>query len=246
LDNWEPITTRVDVGADPAFFQDDDGKVYIYAGCSDKDPITGVEVNPLDGFRRIGSPRRLIEHNSDRYGWERQGDSNTGGVGWNEGATMNKYNGKYYLQYASPGTADRTYADGVYVGDHPLGPFTYQEYSPYSIKAGGFIGGAGHGHTFQDKYGNYWHLATMRISKRHMFERRIGLFPLYFDEEGQMVARTEWTDYPFSIPDCKVDFQTDDRSMNWNLLSYKKPATSSSSYGNSYLPNRANDEAVET
>ena len=41
-----------------------------------------------------------------------------------EGAWMNKFNGKYYLQYACPGTQYNIYADGVYVGDSPLGPFT--------------------------------------------------------------------------------------------------------------------------
>jgi len=244
-DNWEEINTKYVFPHDPAFFLDDDGKVYMYGGCSDKDPIKGAEVNPADGFRRIGSEKTLIKHNSDIYGWERQGNNNDGGVGWNEGPCMNKYKGKYYLQYASPGTADKTYADGVYVGDNPLGPFTYQEYSPYSIKSGGFIGGAGHGHTFQDKYGNYWHVATMKISQRHGFERRVALFPVYFDEDDQIYARTEKGDYPFSIPDGKVNFQTDDRSMPWHLLSYKKTATASSTQG-SYAASRGNDEQVET
>ena len=245
-DNWIQINTQFNMNVtDPAFFQDDDGKVYIYWGCSDKDPIMGVEVDPMNGFKPIDSPKTLIEHHSDRYGWELQGENNDGGVGWNEGPCINKYKGKYYLQYASPGTQFRTYADGIYVSDSPLGPYTYMEYSPYSIKPGGFIGGAGHGHTFQDKYGNYWHVASMKISQRHMFERRLGLFPVYFDEDDQMYARSERSDYPFSIPDRKTDFQTDDCSLHWNLLSYKKTATASSYYRD-YLPSMANDENVET
>ena len=245
-DNWIQINTKFNLYVtDPAFFQDEDGKVYIYWGCSDVDPIMGVEVDPMNGFKPIGSPQTLINHHSDLYGWELQGEHNDGGVGWNEGPCFNKYKGKYYLQYASPGTQFRTYADGVYVSDNPLGPYSYMENSPYSIKPGGFIGGAGHGHTFQDKYGNYWHLASMKISQRNMFERRLGLFPLYFDEDNQMYARSEWSDYPFSIPDGKTDFQSDDRSMHWNLLSYKKTVMASSYYEN-YSPVKANDESVET
>lgn len=54
-----------------------------------------------------------------------------------EGATMNKYNGKYYLQYGAPGTEFSGYADGVVVGETPLGPFTPQS-DPMSFKPGGF------------------------------------------------------------------------------------------------------------
>ena len=110
-DKWVQINTKINLGTNLAFFQDDDGKVYIYWGCSDKDPIIGVEVDPTDGFRPIGSQQKLILHNEDRYGWERQGENNTGGAGWNEGPCINKYKGKYYLQYASPSTQYRTYAE---------------------------------------------------------------------------------------------------------------------------------------
>jgi beta-xylosidase len=64
---------------------------------------------------------------------------------------MNKYNGKYYLQYASPGMEFKKYADGVNTSDSPAGPFKYETYSPFSDKPGGFIAGAGHSSTFKDK-----------------------------------------------------------------------------------------------
>ena len=59
---------------------------------------------------------------------------------------MTKYNGKYYLQYAAPGTEFNVYADGVYEGDSPLGPFHLAKNNPYSFQPGGFITGAGHAH----------------------------------------------------------------------------------------------------
>jgi hypothetical protein len=230
---------------DPALFRDDDGRVYVYFGCSDREPIKGLELDPANGFKSIGKPVVLIEHNIERYGWEIPGEENEKDeVGWNEGANMLKHNGKYYLQYAAPGTQYRTYGDGVYVSDSPLGPFKYMENTPFSLKPGGFIGGAGHGGTFKDKYGNYWHIATMKISQRHMFERRLGLFPVFFDEEGCMYANTLMTDYPFVIPNKKVDFEKDDISAGWKLLSYGKPATASSSLAG-FEPEKANNERVE-
>ncbi len=249
-DNWEAIDTKFRyplVGSiDPAFFQDDDGRVYLYWGCSDKDPIIGVEVDPKDGFNVIGEASVLIEHHSDTYGWEVSGNNNDNERdGWNEGPCLIKYKGRYYLHYAAPGTEFRVYGDGTYVADKPLGPYTYEENSPFSFKPGGFIGGAGHGHTFQDKYGNNWHVATMRISVRHMFERRLGLFPVYFSDDNSLHAHTVFTDYPFQIPQEKIDLETHDLSMNWNLLSYRKKVLASSSLSD-HEAELGNDEQVET
>ena len=249
-DNWELINTQFRFplagNTDPAFFKDDNGRVYIYWGCSNKQPIAGVEVDPRNGFKIIGEPVILIEHHSDLYGWEVSGNNNEENKdGWNEGPSMIKHNGKYYLHYAAPGTEFRVYGDGVYVGDNPLGPFRYVERNPFSFKPGGFIGGAGHGHTFKDKYGNYWHVASMKISIRHMFERRLGLFPLHIDEAGNFIQQSVWSDYPFVIPDRKMDYEKEDVSAKWNLLSYNQPVAASSFLPVSF-PFYAIDEKVET
>ncbi|MFA6794794.1 MAG: family 43 glycosylhydrolase [Proteiniphilum sp.] len=249
-DNWEEMDTKFRyplVGSiDPAFFRDDDGRVYVYWGCSDKDPIIGVEVDPKDGFNVIGEASVLIEHHSDKYGWEVSGHNNDNEKdGWNEGPCLIKHKGRYYLHYASPGTEFRVYGDGTYVSDNPLGPYTYEENSPFSFKPGGFIGGAGHGHTFRDKYDNYWHVATMRITARHFFERRLGLFPVYFSDDSCLYAHTVFTDYPYQIPQEKVDLENHDLSMNWNLLSYRKKVLASSSLSG-HEAEYGNDEQVET
>ena len=68
-----------------------------------------------------------------------------------EGAWMTKHDRKYYLQYACPGAEINVYADGVYIGDSPLGPFVPAESNPFSYKPGGFLPGAGHGSTMKDK-----------------------------------------------------------------------------------------------
>jgi hypothetical protein len=76
-DNWVDAGSRFSHGmTDPAFYKDNDGKVYLYWGCSDVDPIMGVQVDPDNGFKEIGEAVVLIRHNGDKYGWEVPGINN--------------------------------------------------------------------------------------------------------------------------------------------------------------------------
>ena len=71
-------------------------------------------------------PDSLLYLRPDIHGWERFGENHTSDIKpFIEGAWMTKHNGKYYLQYAAPGTQFNVYGDGVYVGKSPLGPFQY-------------------------------------------------------------------------------------------------------------------------
>jgi len=238
--NSFPISTT-----DPALFVDSDGKVYFYYGCSNDSPIQAIELDVNNKLNPKGSPVGCFSGNPAEHGWEQPGDyNNKTGNPWIEGAWMNKYNGRYYLQYAGPGTEYKCYGDGVYVSENPLGPFTYAKNNPFSSKPEGFIAGAGHGSTFEDKYGNWWHIATMSISIKHMFERRLGLFPAGFDKEGNLYTRTDFGDYPISIPDHKYT-DVSELIPDWNLLSYHKTAEASSSIS-TYPVSFAFDENVRT
>ena len=226
---------------DPNLFQDDDGKVYFYWGCTSDQPIYGVEMEK-ETMSPIGEPVGLIYANPEEHGWERTGVNNDpewyespmeemkakkyGASPYIEGAWMTKHDGKYYLQYAAPATERNTYADGVYVGNHPLGPFTYEVYNPVSVKPGGFITGAGHGSTLEDKNGNWWHTSTMRISNNFMYERRLGLFPSGFDKDGVLFCNQNFSDYPMIITDETIDPW--DTFAGMMLLSYRKPVSASS------------------
>ncbi len=139
-----------------------------------------------------------------------------------EGAWMTKYNGLYYLQYAVPGTEYNIYGDGVCIGKSPLGPFTLAENNPYSYKPGGFMNGAGHGSTMQDKTGNWWHTSTMAITCNDTMERRIGLWKAGFDEDGELFCDQRYGDWPVRL-DAKP-FE----NPEYMLLSYGKTAMSSS------------------
>jgi len=157
-----------------------------------------------------------------------------------EGAWMTKHNGKYYLQYAFPGTQWNVYGDGVVVGDSPLGPFEVAQNNPYSYAPGSFLPGAGHGSTLETPDGKFWHTATGRISMHHMFERRVGLWPVGFDADGEMFCAQRYHDWP-------INTEGDDpwREPDWYLLSYGKTATASSS-AEGHEPALATDENVQT
>lgn len=224
---WE-LAQRSIATWDPALFCDEDGRAYYYWGCSNNAPIQGVELNKSN-LQPLGGTLDFFKGDKEKHGWERPGDQHElPNPAWIEGPWMTKHADTYYLQYAGPGTEFKCYADGVYTSKNPLGPFQYELYSPFSHKPGGFIGGAGHGATFQDKYGNYWRVVTMVISVLDMFERRVGIFPAGFDEDGVMYCNTRLGDFPQVMPTGRRDPFANNLA-GWMLLSYGKPAEASSS-----------------
>ncbi len=245
---------------DPNMFEDDDGRVYLYWGCSNKLPIYGVEMDK-ETMMPIGDRVELIFGHPEKYGWERNAPDNNLEKGflfpgevsaeplgdpspWIEGPWMTKHGGKYYLQYAGPATELNVYSNGVYVSDTPLGPFTYEINNPMSTKPGGFIPSAGHGSTLQDQYGNWWHIASMLIGVNNAFERRVGIFPAGFDDDGVMFCNNHFGDYPMLLPDHKMD-PLKDSFPGWMLLSYKKAVTASSALPGFPAENIA-DENIRT
>ncbi len=212
---------------DPDLFIDDDSKAYVYWGSSNVFPLKGRELNFHDRFLPVGDPVDLIHTDSARHGWERFGENHSDSRidAYIEGPWMTKFGGKYYLQYAAPGTEFNVYGDGVYVGDSPLGPFEYQAHNPFCYKPGGFINGAGHGSTVCGPYGQWWHYATMSLSSVVNWERRLCAYPTFFDEDGIMYTNTAFGDYPHYAPSVnggKGEF------TGWMLLSLGKPVEVSS------------------
>lgn len=248
VDDWKEAVDSFKVGAwDPGLFVDDDGRMYIYFGSSNFYPTYGQEIDRKT-FEPIGERVPLLHLVDSIHGWERFGEynDNTFLQPFIEGSWMTKHNGKYYLQYAAPGTEFSGYGDGVYVADHPLGPFTYQSHNPFSYKPGGFARGAGHGATFQDKIGNWWHVSTIGICVKNNFERRIGIWPAGFDADGILYANTAFGDYPYYLPSVKPNNNAlHDVFTGWMLLNYNKPVVVSSTLGG-YTPNYAVDEDIKT
>ncbi len=232
---WRKVATLASY-ADPAFFLDDDGRVYLYHGSSLDGGISVVELDPKHDFALIDGPHELMRADYADHGWERSGPDNLGAHGMREGfriapyiegSWMTKHDSVYYLQYSAPGTVWKSYADGVYTSRSPVSGFAYAPYSPFSYKPGGFIGGAGHAATFRDRDGNYWRVVTMIISVTHKFERRLGIIPAGFDSSGVMRANSWLGDYPQLLPRVAAD-PLDHNGTGWMLLSAGKPATASS------------------
>ena len=226
---WTPVASITSNIQDSELFIDDDGKTYLYWGSSNVYPIRVKMLNKDDRMLETGIVKDLINLDEEKHGWERFGENNFHSrikEGYMEGASMIKHNGKYYLQYAAPGTQFNVYGDGVYIGDSPLGPFEYMPSNPMSFKPGGFTNGAGHGMTMRQTNGQYWHFATMALASNSHWERRLCMFPTYFDKEGLMYSNTDYGDYPRFGPDHPSKAG---QHCGWMLLSYKGKTTVSSS-----------------
>ena len=237
---WKPLVDSFGIGGwDPAFFTDEDGRLYMYNGSSNAYPLYGIELNRKT-LQPIGTRTELALLHPWRFGWQRFGEyyDNTFLDPFIEGSWMTKHNGKYYLQYGAPGTEFSGYADGVVVGDGPLGPFNKPHSDPFSFHPGGFARGAGHGSTFMDNAGHYWHISTIVIGVKNSFERRLGMWPAGFDKDGVLYMDAAFGDYPHDL--------ADGRFAGWMLLNYKTPVLVSSTLSPGHPPDDAVDEDIKT
>ena len=223
--DWKATPGILNDLQDPALFIDDDDQAYIYWGSSNLYPIRGRKLDMKQLFRPSPKIDTLFNLDESKHGWERFGENHSSKMeGYIEGPWMTKHNNKYYLQYGAPGTEFNVYADGVYVGDSPLGPFKYAPNNPVSYKPGGFVNGAGHGSTVVGPFDQYWHFATASISVVVNWERRIVMYPTGFDKEGLMYCNTSFGDYPHFGPSIAAKAG---HFAGWMLLSYNKPVKAS-------------------
>lgn len=247
VDDWEIAVDSLKVGAwDPGFlYEEETDKLYLYWGSSNVYPLLGTEINTKT-LQSEGYVKPLMTLQPEDHGWERFGEynDNTFLQPFMEGAWVTKHNGKYYLQYGAPGTEFSGYADGVYVSENPMEGFEYQKHNPFSYKPGGFARGAGHGATYQDNYGNWWHVSTVVIGVKNNFERRIGIWPAGFDRDDVLYCNTAYGDYPTYLPQENAG-HIKGLFTGWMLLNYNKPVQVSSTLGG-YQPNFAVDEDIKT
>lgn len=241
---WEATPGILHNLQDPALFIDDDGQAYMYWGSSNKFPIRARKLEKNKMFRPSEEIHELFNLEPKKHGWERFGENHTDSIlsGYIEGPWMTKYNNTYYLQYAAPGTEFNVYGDGTYIGDSPLGPFEYAPNNPFSYKPGGFINGAGHGSTVKGPGDQFWHFSSMAVNVNIGWERRIGMFPAFFDTDGLLYSDTSFGDYPHYAPSV-----TDQKGAftGWMLLSYKKPVKTSTQFED-YGADALTDENVKT
>lgn len=242
--DWKAVPGILYDLQDPHIFIDDDDQAYVYWGSSNVYPIRARKLDMKNRFRPEKEIHELFNLDMSKHGWERFGENHADTVlgGYMEGPWLTKHQGKYYLQYGAPGTEFNVYGDGVYISDHPLGPYTYAPNNPVSYKPGGYMNGAGHGSTVLGPKKAYWHFGTNAVSVNVNWERRISMYPTCFDQDGLMHVDTYFGDYPRyapATPGKKGEF------AGWMLLSYKKKVTTSSNvegYGGQNMV----DENVKT
>ncbi|MDP5231469.1 MAG: family 43 glycosylhydrolase [Cellulophaga sp.] len=242
--DWKATTGILNNLQDPGLFIDDNEDAYMYWGSSNKFPIRAKKLDKKNRFKPSEETFELFNLEPEKHGWERFGENHTDTIlkGYIEGPWMTKHKDTYYLQYAAPGTEFDVYADGVYTSKSPLGPFEYAPNNPFSYKPGGFMNGAGHGSTVEGPRDIFWHFASMAVNVTIGWERRIGMFPTFFDKDGLMHSNTRFGDYPHHAPSVankKGEF------TGWMLLSYQKPVSSSSSL-EGHEANNLVDENVKT
>jgi len=242
--DWKAVPAILNDLQDPDLFIDDDGQAYMFWGSSNVYPIRAKKLDKEHHFRPSDSTYELFTLNGEKHGWERFGENHADTVlkGYMEGAWLTKYNNKYYMQYAAPGTEFNVYGDGVYISDSALGPYHYAPNNPVFYKPGGFMNGAGHGSTVIGPDNKYWHFASMALSVNVNWERRICMFPAYFDKDGLMYSNTSFGDYPHFAPAVAGKMG---EFTGWMLLSYNKPVKVSS-YQGEYVAKNLVDENVKT
>ncbi len=152
-------------GIDPAVFQDDDGSVYYFWG---QFSLCGAKMQPDFASIDVSTLRTdiLTEHQH----------------GFHEGASLRKYNGKYYLVYTSTkrGSA-RCLAWAV--ADAPLGP--YRE-GGVLVDNTGCDPQSWNDHGSIECFHGQWYVFYHRSSQNSQFCRRLCAEKIFFDANGEL------------------------------------------------------------
>ncbi len=216
---------------DPMLFSDE-GRLYLYWGCSADSGIWGVALDPSNPLQAVGEPKELIPFHPGARPWEMLGEHNQHPAhGWLEGAWMLKHGSRYYLTYAAAGTANRTYAMGCYVGESPLGPFRPQKNNPILRTTEGLITGTAHGSVVAGANGALRVFYTIRAGAVHSFERRVGMDAAFIDDEGELrVKDARATSSPRWLPG-RVPKGANPDGPGWIALN-----AGSAAFGSSFAP----------
>lgn len=227
-------------------FVDDDGTLYGYYFKGEANTgIYAVRMRDDDPTRFAAPPVHCFAYDPAHI-WERYGDQNQNPhESWIEGPWMNKIGERYYLQYAACGAQWKNYAVGCYVGDSPLGPFTYQARNPILRHKNGLINGCGHHSLVEGPNGTLWCFYTVLVRIEHDFERRIGMDPAGFDAEGNLFVAGP-TDTPQWVPGTveRPEQGSNNSAGLINLSTGQKTTASSSAPG--HFPMYATDDNIRT
>ena len=184
--------------SDAMLFSDDDGRLYLYWGCTAQGGIWGVELDARDPLRLVAEPKELFRFDPKNQPWERVPTNPANG--WLEGTWMAKVNGRYVLTYSAAGTQNAEYAMGAYLADSPLGPFAAAPDNPFLLSTQGLVTGSGHGALAQDERGDWWCVYCVRVCAHARFERLVGFDRARVRADGRGFEKMVATSEPQWLP----------------------------------------------
>jgi GH43 family beta-xylosidase len=182
---------------------DDDGKKYMYYSrdCSEN-IVNGVHTSEIYGIELgddmitvKGEPVLLSRPEQE---WEMQSGRERNRL-WNEGATMLKRNGVYYLMFSANFFGSRHYSVGYSTSDKPLGPFKKYENNPVLKSDHEEISGPGHHSVTTSPDGTelfmIYHIHTDAASGGG--NRQVCIDRMGFREDGSIyVTGPTWSEQP--------------------------------------------------
>jgi len=176
--------------SDPMLYSDDDGRLYLYFGCTPKEGIWGVELNADNPLELVGEPKHLVKFEPELHAWERK--PNNPQEAWMEGAWLTKIGGRYCMLFSSAGTENNVYAMGAAWGESPMGPFVKQKRNPFLRSTTGVVRGTSHGSMIPDPCRkDSWIVAySILVGERGAFERLVGFDRVRLGADGELEVTT--------------------------------------------------------
>ena len=230
-------------------YDEETGRLFVYFGCS---TMTGTYVveydvesftDPTRDAEQIGEPVIVHYPNHHKFGWEikrvtdyvypyfRDRDAIINEYPWTEGPCPIKYNGKYYLLFASNGIEQFSYSHGLYVADDPMGPWTYNQNNPLTRAITGAVRGTGHGSIWVDKQNKIWVNAMLPYPyNAGSGTSSLAIYPCEVDKDGMIYADLSYGDHPLYLPGKNPNPSNDnsDQFTGWAQLSVNKEVEVSS------------------
>ncbi len=251
LGPWEDLGQVIDEQgkpfrwSDPMLFVDDDGQMYCYHGLG-KDGIYVAKMK-RDALTHFDGPRQNCFPFNPEHLWERKGEYNQDPtISYIEGAWMTKHAGVYYLQYSGNGTEWRNYGLGCYRATSPLGPWAPQAHNPILLapRGQGIVNGCAHHSVVTGPDASLWCFYTCLVRVEHAFERRIGMDPVHFDENGDMYVAGP-TETPQAVPAAGASDSPTFSAAEWLPLTVNQPVRASA-YLPGHEPVYAVDDSIRT
>lgn len=166
---------------DHHLYIDDDGSKYLYFAKFEN----GLEIwvaemeDDLSGIKE----ETMREGLSQSQDWERSTKEPVGIV--NEGPSVIKHKGMYYMIYSGNHFASPDYGIGLAYAEDPMGPWTKDENNPILQNPNGLVG-TGHSAFFEDKQDKLYMVYHAHNSMENVHPRKAYFNPVTFEEvEGE-------------------------------------------------------------